>query len=465
MRRFGGDRAGIQARRVDRREEAGRGGERVGVGRDQGLGEGWRVAADDCEAVGDQPANCGQGVGVGWAAAVSRAPAGSQLDRLMGVIGQVLEQWPEIKAPRLTELLGEEHGYGGSVDLVRRRLAGLRPRVERPAQRTGYRPGHVVQFEWAEMPTRPRIEGIERRVYALIASLPFSGAETAHFSFDMTLESFLEGHVRVFDWLGGVPRECVYDNLRSVVAKRDSREVVRGNPRFSTSSQSSRKYSRIMSGSTPTVSSSRGGSQGAGSDAPHPRRRDPRGPPRRAAWSRLVAQRPWGLSLGARFARRQRCNLHHVHIGRLGNQLLQRLTTRLLGYRFQMFQATDQLGQFEVLKLRCRRGWYVQRGPRVYLRGMQVHLLDAEFQYGRCGQRMRRTVNQFDLMIARIELQQVFWQTREAAENTTGPGEEASLYRSDLPQKAQNIRLQFALLQKQAGSLEHLDTQHSGIDL
>ncbi len=42
----------------------------------------------------------------------------------------------------------------------------------------------------------------------------------------------MEGHVRVFDWLGGVPRECVYDNLRSVVAKRDSRQVVRWNQRF-----------------------------------------------------------------------------------------------------------------------------------------------------------------------------------------------------------------------------------------
>ncbi len=91
--------------------------------------------------------------------------------------------------------------------------------------------GEGGQFDWGEMPTRPRIAGIERRVYALIASLPFSGAQTAHFSFDMTLESFLEGHVRVFDWLGGVPRECVYDNLRSVVARRDSRQVVRGNQR------------------------------------------------------------------------------------------------------------------------------------------------------------------------------------------------------------------------------------------
>jgi transposase len=161
-----------------------------------------------------------------------RAPAGSQLDPLMPVIERVLREWPEIKAPRLTELLRDEHGYLGSVDLVRRKLQSLRPPLERAAQRTGYRPGQVVQFDWGEMPTRPRIGGVERRVYALVASLPFSGAQSAHFSFDMTLEAFLEGHVRVFDWLGGVPRECVYDNLRSVVAKRDSRQVVRWNGRF-----------------------------------------------------------------------------------------------------------------------------------------------------------------------------------------------------------------------------------------
>ena len=47
----------------------------------------------------------------------------------------------------------------------------------------------------------------------------------------MTLESFLEGHVRIFDWLGGVVRECVYDNLRSVVAKREQKEI-RWNQRF-----------------------------------------------------------------------------------------------------------------------------------------------------------------------------------------------------------------------------------------
>jgi transposase len=137
-----------------------------------------------------------------------RAPQGSKLDPFEPVIRRVLEEWPEIKAPRMTELL-REHGYEGSVDVVKRRLRELRPRRERPAQRTGYHPGQVLQLDWAELPTRPKIAGRERRIYALVGSLPYSGAQSAHFSFDMSLESFLEGHVRLFDWLGGVARECV----------------------------------------------------------------------------------------------------------------------------------------------------------------------------------------------------------------------------------------------------------------
>ncbi len=155
-----------------------------------------------------------------------RAPSGSQLDPLEPLLRRLLEEWPQIKAPRLTEILRDDYGYSGSVRLVQARLQELRPRAVRPAQRTGYRPGQVLQLDWAEMPTRPTLAGRERRVYALVASLPYSGAQTAFFSFEMTLESFLEGHVRALEWLGGVPRECVYDNLRSVVVRREGDEVI-----------------------------------------------------------------------------------------------------------------------------------------------------------------------------------------------------------------------------------------------
>jgi transposase len=160
-----------------------------------------------------------------------RAPTGSMLDPLEPVMRAVLADWPAIKAPRMTELLRTDYGYEGSVDLVRDRLRALRPPPVRPAQRTGYAPGQVAQVDWAEMESRPKLLGRERRVYALIVSLPYSGAQTAHFSLDMTVESFLEGHVAAFDYLGGVPHECVYDNLRSAVARRQG-EVIRWATRF-----------------------------------------------------------------------------------------------------------------------------------------------------------------------------------------------------------------------------------------
>jgi transposase len=161
-----------------------------------------------------------------------RKPAGSQLDALADAMELALERWPDIKAPQMTELLRAGHGYRGSVDLVRRRLALLRKRDTQPTPSTQELPGSLLRFEWAEMPGRPHIEGARRRVYALIASLPFSTAQTAYFSFEATLGSFLEGHVRVFEWLGGVPVECVYGELSATVAKRDRHMRVHWNKRF-----------------------------------------------------------------------------------------------------------------------------------------------------------------------------------------------------------------------------------------
>jgi transposase len=54
-----------------------------------------------------------------------RKPAGSMLDPLEPVMRSVLQDTPRIDAPAMTQLL-REHGYRGSVDLVRRRLRRIR---------------------------------------------------------------------------------------------------------------------------------------------------------------------------------------------------------------------------------------------------------------------------------------------------------------------------------------------------
>jgi hypothetical protein len=57
---------------------------------------------------------------------------------------------PDIKAPRLTELLREDFRYTRSVDLVRKRVTVLRPAKTEPAeQRTGYRSEKVMRVDWA----------------------------------------------------------------------------------------------------------------------------------------------------------------------------------------------------------------------------------------------------------------------------------------------------------------------------
>src|SRR5215211_7095428 len=79
------------------------------------LGMNWRTVDKYVEA--DQPPR------------YERARTGSMLDPLEPVLRRLLEEWPEIRAPRVTEILREDYGYEGSLDLVRRRLASMRPKA------------------------------------------------------------------------------------------------------------------------------------------------------------------------------------------------------------------------------------------------------------------------------------------------------------------------------------------------
>jgi hypothetical protein len=153
-----------------------------------------------------------------------RTPIGSQLDPLEPVLWRLLEEWPQMMEPRLTEILREEYGYAGSVRLVQAYVQRLRPRAVRPAQGTGYRPGEVRRLDWAEMPTRPTVCGRERRGYGLVASVPYSGADRLFLARDDA--GVVPGGARARAGVAWrVPREYVYDNLcaRTSLAVRATR--------------------------------------------------------------------------------------------------------------------------------------------------------------------------------------------------------------------------------------------------
>jgi len=77
-------------------------------------------------------------------------------------------------------------------------------------------PGDAVQFDWGDM--NAYIDGNRLPVPTLVAVLPFSGFPCAFVYPNKKELSFLDGHIRVFEFFGGVPRRCcLYDNLRTAV--------------------------------------------------------------------------------------------------------------------------------------------------------------------------------------------------------------------------------------------------------
>ena len=76
--------------------------------------------------------------------------------------------------------------------------------------------GDCAQIDWLEDAVAI-IGGIKTIVQVFVCALPYSGAVCAFVYPDKSMLSFLHGHVRAFNWMNGVTRRCIYDNLRTAV--------------------------------------------------------------------------------------------------------------------------------------------------------------------------------------------------------------------------------------------------------
>jgi transposase len=60
------------------------------------------------------------------------------------------------------------------------------------------------------------------KIFAFVLVLGFSWTDYVEFVEHCTLETFLDGHIRGFRYLGGVPAEILYVNMKHVVIGRDA---------------------------------------------------------------------------------------------------------------------------------------------------------------------------------------------------------------------------------------------------
>ena len=151
----------------------------------------------------------------------------SIIDEYAPFIISTLEAYPRLTAARLYDMC-VERGYQGGPDHFRTKIRELRPKPRAEAfLRLSTSPGEQAQVDWGHF-GKIQVGNALRALMAFVMVLSWSRQIFLRFFLGASTECFLRGHVEAFrDW-SGVPRSCLYDNLKSAVINRQG-DVVQFN--------------------------------------------------------------------------------------------------------------------------------------------------------------------------------------------------------------------------------------------
>lgn len=108
-----------------------------------------------------------------------------------------------------------KQGYAGSLSLLRAYIRKSEPtKPIELVQRFETAPGKQLQVDWAEFRRG------KNRLSAFIATLGYSRYSYVEFVSDEKISTLLECLANAFDYFGGVSREILFDNMKTVVIAR-----------------------------------------------------------------------------------------------------------------------------------------------------------------------------------------------------------------------------------------------------
>lgn len=152
---------------------------------------------------------------------IQRAPRPSKLDPFHDFITEVIEEYPDIRATRLLEKL-QDRGFDGGYTIVRGYLNHVRPKqTKSAAMRVETPAGYQGQVDWS-----PYRLADGTSFHALSQVLSFSRWRWMRFRTDTRQITLLRGLVELFEELGGVPAELVFDSMPGVVDRWEAGEPV-----------------------------------------------------------------------------------------------------------------------------------------------------------------------------------------------------------------------------------------------
>jgi len=153
----------------------------------------------------------------------------SKLDAFEPEIKNILEKYPEITGVRLHEKV-KETGYAGGISILRERLKELRKPEKEPVIRFETEAARQGQCDWSPY-TIPFIRTGKTQVQCFSYILGFSRRQYIDFTLRHDFYSLIRRHQDAFQYYGGVPKECLYDNEKTIVLRRECGRPV-FNPAF-----------------------------------------------------------------------------------------------------------------------------------------------------------------------------------------------------------------------------------------
>lgn len=159
----------------------------------------------------------------------TRTPRASILDPFKPHIQQRLAKY-DLTAMKLFAEIGAG-GYAGSYPLVQRYVRQIRPPKVQPAfVRFETAPGQQAQMDWSPF-GRINHLGQSRQLSCFALVLGYSRVLYGEFTVSEDWPTLVRCHLNAFRYVGGIPREILYDQMKTVVLEWH-REHTEWNPQF-----------------------------------------------------------------------------------------------------------------------------------------------------------------------------------------------------------------------------------------
>ena len=157
----------------------------------------------------------------GYIPVIKREVVPTTVDPYLPNIARMLEEARELDVEIPDTSIYQEIqklGYRGSLrwmrDVMHRHQLRQKVKDEEALVRFETDLGEQMQVDWVEFPK----DGLS----AFVATMGYSRASYVEYVTDEKVETLMKCHMHAFSYFGGVPREALYDNMKTVIIKRNA---------------------------------------------------------------------------------------------------------------------------------------------------------------------------------------------------------------------------------------------------